>query len=94
MYPLGFAEYVDFSEGFGSDSMEKLFANYVRYGGMPSLFSLMERSEDFIERELSAIFDTVLLNDVALRMGIRDMALLERLVTYLFSTSGNLFSTR
>lgn len=94
VYPLGFAEYVDFSEGFGSDSMEKLFANYVRYGGMPSLFSLMERSEDFIERELSAIFDTVLLNDVALRMGIRDMALLERLVTYLFSTSGNLFSTR
>ena len=34
------------------------------------------------------------MNDVALRLGIRDIALLEQLVTYLFSTSGNLFSTR
>lgn len=36
----------------------------------------------------------MILKDVAERLGIRDIALLGRLVAYLSSTSGNLFSTR
>ena len=43
---------------------------------------------------MNSIYNTVILNDVASRMEIRDIALLNRLVAYLFSTSGNLFSTR
>lgn len=66
----------------------------LRFGGMPGLFSLRERDEEDIARELSSGCDTVILNDVAKRLGIRDLTLLERLVVYLFSTSGNLFSTR
>ena len=96
VFPLSFREFVDFNrhEGDSSASTDELFSKFLRYGGMPSLFSLKQQNEEFITRELSSIFDTVLLNDVALRRGIRDIALLERLVTYLFSTSGNLFSTR
>lgn len=96
VFPLSFDEFVSFSRQLdGSDaSRDELFSLFLRYGGMPSLFSLKQRAEEFVTRELSSIFDTVLLNDVALRLGIRDIALLERLVAYLFSTSGNLFSTR
>lgn len=39
------------------------------------------------------LLDTVVLNDVARRLRLRDLALLQRLITYLFSTAGNLFST-
>lgn len=96
VFPLSFEEYLNFSrrENDEGASVDELFSAFVRYGGMPSLFSLKQQTEDFITRELSSIFDTVLLNDVALRLGIRDIALLERLVGYLLSTSGTLFSTR
>lgn len=97
VFPLSFIEYADFVYAYDStsnSSREELFAQYMRYGGMPSLFSLAERAEDFIARELSSLIDTVLLNDVARHLDIRDIALLKRLVVYLFSTSGNLFSTR
>lgn len=96
VFPLSFEEFVSFSRQLddADASNDELFSLFLRYGGMPSLFSLKQRSEEFVTRELSSIFDTVLLNDVALRLGIRDIALLERLVAYLFSTSGNLFSTR
>lgn len=96
VFPLSFREYMDFREASSgqSGSVDEAFATYLRFGGMPGLFSLKEQDEDDVARELSAVFDTVILNDVAKRLGIRDLPLLERLVTYLFSTSGNLFSTR
>ncbi|MBT1164461.1 ATP-binding protein [Bifidobacterium felsineum] len=96
VFPLSFREYMDFRAASSgqSGSVDEAFATYLRFGGMPGLFSLKEQDEDDVARELSAVFDTVILNDVAKRLGIRDLPLLERLVTYLFSTSGNLFSIR
>lgn len=96
VYPLSFREYVDFcraSDG-RETSVDAMFADYLRYGGMPGLFSLRDRDEEGVARELAAVFDTVILNDVAKRLNIRDLSLLSRLVAYLFSTSGNLFSAR
>ena len=94
VHPLSFEEYLSFSDAFGiHQSTEAHFATYLRYGGMPSLFALRDRADDNIVRELSAIMDTVVLNDVARRLRLRDIALLQRLISYLFSTSGNLFST-
>ncbi|OZG65933.1 ATP-binding protein [Bifidobacterium eulemuris] len=97
IYPLSFAEYREFTaqrDPSQTRSNDELFADYLRFGGMPSLFSLRSMDEDGITRELSSIYNTVILKDVAERLGIRDIALLNRLVAYLFSTSGNLFSTR
>lgn len=92
--PLSFREYLSFCSAYGQQPAEDAaFAEYLRYGGMPSLFSLRERAPEGITRELSSIMDTVVLNDVARRLGLRDIALLQRLVAYLFSTSGSLFST-
>lgn len=94
VHPLSFEEYLAFSDAFGiHQSTEEHFASYLKYGGMPSLFALRDRTDDNIVRELSAIMDTVVLNDVARRLNLRDIALLQRLISYLFSTSGNLFST-
>lgn len=94
VHPLSFSEYLSFLEAYGEPSAEDAaFADYLRFGGMPGLFALRELTQEGAARELSAIMDTVVLNDVARRLNLRDIALLQRLIAYLFSTSGNLFST-
>lgn len=96
VYPLSFKEYTDFRSQvkWQEASLDAQFADYVRYGGMPSLFALKYPLEEDIARELSGIYNTVILKDVAQRFEIRDYALLEKLVAYVFSTSGNLFSVK
>ena len=94
VHPLSFSEYLSFLEAYGEPSAEDAaFADYLRFGGMPGLFALRELTQEGTARELSAIMDTVVLNDVARRLNLRDVALLQRLIAYLFSTSGNLLST-
>lgn len=96
VYPLGFVEYLGFAEAFGWDvsSRETLLADYVAYGGMPALFAYARGNVDSYERVLSGIFDTVILKDVVARARIKDVDLLAKVVRYVFSTSGNLFSTK
>ena len=43
---------------------------------------------------LDAIFNTIVVKDVASRYGIRDLATFDKIARYLFATSGNLFSVR
>lgn len=96
VYPLSFKEYVSFCAQARSDAepLRGLFSDYLRYGGMPSLFSLRDADQTDFARELSAIYDSIILGDVAKRFEIRDYDLLSKLVAYAFSTSGNLFSTQ
>ena len=96
VYPLGFAEYLDFAKGFGWDvsSPENLLADYVTFGGMPALFYYARSDVASYERVLSGISDTVILKDVIERSHVKDADLLSKLVRYVFSTSGNLFSTK
>ncbi len=95
VWPLSFEEYLAFCKESGQEvCRDELFSRYVRYGGMPGLFGLGDLSEERVSRELSAIRDTVILNDVAKRFEIRDIDLLEKLLRYVYATSGNLFSSR
>ena len=96
VYPLGFEEYLAFGEAFGWDvsSLEGLLADYVAFGGMPALFSYARGDVVSYERVLSGIFDTVILKDVVARSHVKDVDLLAKIVRYVFSTSGNLFSTK
>lgn len=98
VWPLSFSEYLEFSRAADPRadelSQDELFARYVRFGGMPGLFDKASFEEEFVAKELTAIRDTVILNDVAKRFDLRDIDLLEKLVRYVYSTSGNLFSAR
>lgn len=94
--PLSFSEYLDFKHhhGIGIGSTSESFSEYLRFGGMPGQFDLAQRTTETMTAFLKGIFDSVLLNDVAKRTHIADIDLLEKLVAYLFGTSGNLFSTK
>lgn len=99
VYPLSFEEYLTFSQAKAPISqaptdIAALFARYVRFGGMPGLFEASGFDPELVHHELTAVHDTVILNDVARRFELRDVDLLEKLVRYVYSTSGNLFSSR
>ena len=94
--PLSFGEYLNFKHqhGMGIGSTSESFAEYLRFGGMPGQFDFAGRDRETMLAFLEGIFDSVLLNDVAKRAQVSDIDLLEKLVSYLFGTSGNLFSTK
>lgn len=96
VFPLSFSEYCQFAHAAGedADSSEQALGSYLRFGGMPGLFALKERSEDTVRQELQGIYQSIVFTDVAQRHGIRDLASLEKLSRYLFSTAGGLFSVR
>ncbi len=91
VFTLSFAEYRDFRK---SDAdAPTLFSEYLRFGGFPGIHR-MELEEDTIQQYLSALVDSVLLKDVVMRYGVRDVALLRALLLFLADNSGNVFSAR
>lgn len=93
VYPLSFDEYQRHHRAPGTtDSTDQLFSKYMMFGGMPGLFVTGQPDQDKATEILTSIYESIVMKDVAGRYGIRDIATLEKLSRYLFSTSGNLFS--
>lgn len=93
VYPLSFDEYQRHHRAQGTtDSTDQLFSRYMMFGGMPGLFVTGQPDQDRATEILTSIYESIVMKDVAARYGIRDIATLEKLSRYLFSTSGNLFS--
>lgn len=93
VYPLSFDEYQRHHRAQGTtDSTDQLFSKYMMFGGMPGLFVTGQPDQGKATEILTSIYESIVMKDVAGRYGIRDIATLEKLSRYLFSTSGNLFS--
>ena len=93
VYPLSFDEYQRHHRAPGTtDSTDQLFSKYMMFGGMPGLFVTGQPDQDKATEILTSIYESIVMKDVAGRDGIRDIATLEKISRYLFSTSGNLFS--
>lgn len=95
IYPLSFKEYVEFSRELSYKNLEidSLFQDYLKFGGMPELFEF-NKSDEAVREVLEDTFDSIIMNDVMRRARIADVDLLTKLVRYVFSTSGSLFSTK
>lgn len=103
VYPLSFREYRAFSAAHNDEDRQRAvrevrgeadatLASYLRFGGMPGLFSLNDVDELSVGQELRAIFESILFRDVASRMEVRNLPALERVGRFLLATCGNLFS--
>lgn len=96
VYPLSYDEYAThMAKRRPGASEDRLFADYMMFGGMPGLYATGAVEPDRVRagEVLDAVYESVVVKDVARRYGIRDLATLEKLSRYLFATSGNLFST-
>lgn len=81
IYPFSFSEFLHV-KGIESDSrkVDNAYDEYEKYGGFPSVVIAEESIKDTI---LSGIFDTIVLNDVLLRAGVKDATALKSIIRFL-----------
>jgi len=80
LFPFSYKEYLlatSLSQG------EESFKSYLDKGGFPAFIKTGD------ERVLSDLFEDILLRDIILRYGIRDVKGLQRLALWLISNTGN-----
>ncbi|NLB80342.1 MAG: ATP-binding protein [Clostridiaceae bacterium] len=92
MLPLSFKEYVAF-KGVEEKDLSVTFQTYLRYGAFPAVATLNER-EDLIYSYLDGIYSSILVKDVATRLGITDISVLTSIVKFLFSNVGSPVSVK
>jgi predicted AAA+ superfamily ATPase len=92
MLPLSFKEYLLFNHLPSGFSMEDKFRQYLKFGSLPAVTTLPQ--EDVIVNEfLLGIYNTVIVKDVVARSKSKDVALLEKIVRYVISNTGNIISS-
>ena len=84
VYPFSFSE-------FKTVNTDYTFDDYIRYGGMPFLSSI-GFEEEVSKNYLQDVFNSVMLKDIVKRNNIRDVDLLERIISYALSNVGRSFS--
>lgn len=89
LHPLSFAEYRTTQSS--SISHERIFADYMRFGGFP-FAALLPKDAAIQSDYLSGILNTILYKDILARNGIRDENVFRRLVQFIFENVGNLLS--
>ena len=85
------AESVEYSAQLGSTaSTEKLFDDYLQFGGLPQRFLLNDAAS--VRAYIDDVFATIVIKDVVARNKISDVDLLWRLTAFLLDNVGNTFS--
>ena len=92
IYPFSFAEFMELYAPVASEeSAQKCFQKYLLAGGMPYLANL-RYAEEPSRQYLHDLFNSVQLKDIVKRNKIRDVDLLERIITYVMTNIGTTFS--
>jgi len=84
IYPLSYKEFLLLNEG-------KNFTDYLKLGGMPFISNIIG-DEKAINIYLEDLYSSVVLKDVVKRNNIRDVDLLERIITYVLANISQTFS--
>ncbi|MGM0126355.1 hypothetical protein IGI37_003784 [Enterococcus sp. AZ194] len=91
IYPLSFREFLSAKKiESTSRDVDRAYDEYEKYGGFPSVVIAEKSIKDTI---LSGIFDTIVLNDVAMRSGIKDSTVLKLMIAFLADNVGQLVNT-
>jgi len=84
VYPFSFAEFEILNADY-------TFDEYIQYGGMPFLSSI-DFEPNISKNYLQDVFNSVILKDIVKRNNIRDVELLERIISYALANVGKSFS--
>lgn len=88
--PFTFKEVCDLLKLKDKNDIDKQFSDYIRWGGMPQLF--MQTDDLSKKTYLSDIYDSIVIKDIVKRFNIKDIDLLNRIVTYILTTPSQTFS--
>ncbi|NDK19829.1 ATP-binding protein [Candidatus Gracilibacteria bacterium] len=88
IFPLNYREFLDFHTLKNS---KESFLSYMKFGGLPYLKNL-KLEEDIVYDYIKSVYNTILLKDIVIRYGIRNIDFLNKLIYYLGDNIGSLFS--
>lgn len=88
VYPLSFQEISSISR---DKDANLLFSEYLEKGGMPFIYA-NSLSVDEAGMYLKDIYSSIVLKDIVSRHTVRDVDLLNRIIFYILSNVGNIFS--
>lgn len=91
MYPLSFKEFLMFNK-YDENNLEDKFNEYLKYGGLPAI-TLIKNNDELVLSYLNDIYNTIVKKDIIDRNNIKDVALLENIIKYLFSNVGSPISS-
>jgi len=90
VHSLSYFEFLAFHQATDSDETMEQF---IKYGGLPYLRNL-PLQDDVVFEYLKNIYNTIVYRDIINRYAVRNVVFLERLVQFLCSTTGSLFSNK
>lgn len=92
IYPFSFGEFLELYRPIApGESVQRYFQKYLLTGGMPYLANI--RYADAPSKQyLQDLFNSVQLKDIVKRNKIRDVDLLERIISYVIANVGTTFS--
>ncbi len=92
IYPFSFAEFLELYQPIAPQAtLQQCFQKYLLAGGMPYLANL-QYAEQPACQYLTDVFNSVQLKDIVQRNKVRDVDLLERILTYVMANIGTTFS--
>ncbi len=92
IYPFSFAEFTELYRTNNSDISEsECFSKYLTAGGMPYLINLNYETEPS-RMYLEDLYNSVVLKDIVKRNKVRDVDLLEKIISYVIANIGTTFS--
>ena len=90
IYPFSFREYLEINNiDINSRIVDSAYKDYEKYGGFPGVVLSPEAIKTTI---LSGIYDSILLNDIAIRGSVKDTLVLKRVVAFLADNVGQLIN--
>ena len=93
MLPLSFKEYLTAFPN-RNESEDRLFLEYMQYGGMPGNLQILESNPNDIDKYLDGVFSTVVYKDIMQRKNITDKMLLENVIKFIYDSIGSTISTK
>jgi predicted AAA+ superfamily ATPase len=96
VYPLTFNEFLEFRKKFSGKkelNTEECFKEFLKYGGLPGIHYL-PFDDELVFQYLNSVLNTILYKDILTRFKIRDTALFDKIVKYLFDNIGNITTAK
>ena len=88
--PFTFREVCELLYITDKKDIENIFNDYLKWGGMPQRF--MQKNDASKKTYLSDIYASIIIKDIVKRFNIKDIDLLNRIVTYILTTPSQTFS--
>lgn len=92
IYPFSYSEFIQlYAPKFPDALPNTMFSKFLTVGGMPYLNNL-QFEEEPSRQYLQDLYNSVVLKDIVKRNTIRDVDLLERIISYVIANIGTIFS--